>query len=81
MYAGNAVSVLFEFLQRLSEYSIGEVLEVVIEPETIEHQRKISLSLLLGGEGIERLFHHGINQRVKLIFCQVHVEPDQWYND
>ena len=33
MYAGNAVSVLFEFLQRLSEYSIGEVLEVVVEPE------------------------------------------------
>ena len=33
VYAGNAVSVLFEFLQRLSEYSIGEVLEVVVEPE------------------------------------------------
>ena len=54
MYAGNAVSVLFEFLQRLSEYSIGEVLEVVVEPEKIalQHkQRSIGL-FLLGGERI-----------------------------
>ena len=54
VYAGNAVSVLFEFLQRLSEYSIGEVLEVVVEPEKIalQHkQRSIGL-FLLGGERI-----------------------------
>lgn len=40
--------------------SVRQVLEAVIE---------------FGGEGVDGLLNHRVNKRVKLIFCEVQVEP------